>query len=80
MNASKFSVLFVSTYLLIYTVIAHTTALSLLAPFLYFLSPFLVIWMVYTVLKKGEYTGPELLPDEEFGYQDWDHRKKQKRG
>ncbi len=76
MNSSKFSVLTVSLYLLVYTIIAHNAALSWLAPFLYLLSPFLVIWMVYTVLKKGVYNGPELQPGEEFGYQDWDHRKK----
>lgn len=76
MNCSKFSVLVVSLCLLVYTIIAHTAALSWLSPLLYLLSPFLVIGMVYSVLKKGVYSGPELQPGEEFGYQDWDHRKK----
>lgn len=33
------------------------------------LSPVLICWMVYSVLKHGKYDGPELGHDE-FGYQD----------
>lgn len=34
------------------------------------LSLFLVIWMVWTVLKYGNYNGNELAEDQEFGYAD----------
>jgi hypothetical protein len=32
-------------------------------------SPFLVIWMAYTIMKYGKYSGPD-LDDKEWGYQD----------
>ena len=31
--------------------------------------PFLMIWIIYLILKNGKYEGPE-LGDNEFGYQD----------
>ena len=70
MKQANFAVFAVSIYLLIYTIVAHIPSLEWLTPTMYLLSPFLVIWMVFTVLKKGEYNGPELAPDQEFGYQD----------
>jgi hypothetical protein len=36
---------------------------------MFLVSPFLLIWMVVTVLKSGKYEGPE-LGENEFGYQD----------
>jgi hypothetical protein len=36
---------------------------------LFFLSPFLVIWMVYRVIRYDSYHGKE-LNDEEWGYAD----------
>jgi hypothetical protein len=41
---------------------------------MFLLSPFLVAWMVYTVLKKGVYTGRELAENEEWGYSDKDSK------
>jgi hypothetical protein len=32
--------------------------------------PFLIIWMVYSVLKFGQYKGPQLKEEEEWGYAD----------
>jgi hypothetical protein len=34
------------------------------------LSPIAVIWMVWVVIKYGEYKGPELNSDQEYGYLD----------
>jgi hypothetical protein len=34
------------------------------------LSPFLVIWMAYTILKYAPFNGRELKENEEYGYQD----------
>jgi len=70
MRQANFAVVSVSIYLLIYTIFAHTPAMAWITPTMFVLSPFLVIWMVYTVLKKGEYNGPEFAPEQEFGYQD----------
>ena len=46
-----------TAFLLAYTLVIHLTNWQNLAFFLYFLSPFVVIWMVVKVLK-GE--GPEV--------------------
>ena len=32
--------------------------------------PFLIIWMVYSVLKFGKYKGPALEEEQEWGYAD----------
>ena len=65
-----FVVAFVSLYLLIYTVLFQAgTDFSILMT-MFVLSPFLVIWMVYVVLKFGKYNGRELKEDEEWGYGD----------
>lgn len=40
---------------------------------IYFISsigPFLMVWMVYSVLKYGNYKGSELAKEEEWGYAD----------
>jgi len=34
------------------------------------ISPFLVVWMAYTIIRYGPYNGRELKEDEEYGYQD----------
>ena len=63
-------VLLVTLYLLAYTIICHTNPPQWLPALMFTLSPFLMIYMVYTVLRFGIYNGPELQPDEEWGYQD----------
>jgi len=37
---------------------------------LFAISPVLVVWMVYSVLRYGTYIGRELKPGEEWGYED----------
>jgi hypothetical protein len=39
---------------------------------MFIISPFLMIWMVITILKHGKYNGPELKENEDWGYQDRD--------
>ena len=65
-----FAASFVTVYLLIYTVLFHTGASYPILVTMFAISPFLVIWMVYVVIRFGKYSGPELQPDEEWGYQD----------
>lgn len=59
-----------SIYLLVYIILLHSDAPIQLTSVLFFFSPILVIYMVYTVLRFGKFNGKELAPDEEFGYQD----------
>lgn len=64
-----FSVVLVSVFLLLYCILLHFENTLTIALGMLMLSPFLVIWMVLTVLVDGKYEGPE-LGEEEFGYLD----------
>lgn len=63
-------VIVVSLILVGYVILLRTDSLPGLTGLIYGLSPFLMIWMVYSVIRYGKYDGPELDSDEEFGYQD----------
>ena len=65
-----FVVGFVTIYLLIYTILFQASAGINILMTMFILSPFLVIWMVYVVLKYGKFRGRELKEDEEWGYSD----------
>ena len=62
-----FAVNAVSIYLLVYVILLQIEPIA--AFFMLLLSPVLVCWMVYNVLKHEKYTGRE-LGDDEFGYED----------
>ncbi|MEO6670807.1 MAG: hypothetical protein ABIN36_15110 [Ferruginibacter sp.] len=64
-----FSVCLVSIYLLIYIELLQFDNTQKYGIIMFLFSPFLICWMVYTVLKHGKYKGRE-LNDDEFGYQD----------
>jgi hypothetical protein len=66
----SFVVSLVTVYLLIYTVLFHTWASMNTLLIMFVISPFLVIWMVYVVLKYGQFKSRELSEDEEWGYCD----------
>jgi hypothetical protein len=70
MKNYKFSTIFVTIYLVVYTVITRLEISPRVALFMFSISPFLVIWMVYTILKFAPYNGRELEENEEYGYQD----------
>jgi len=76
LNRTAFAVSAVSIYLLIFLISVSYGAINL-ASFLFLFSPLLVLWMVYTVIRYGVYTGKELADDEEWGYED---RKKEDHG
>lgn len=59
----------VTLYLVIYTLLFQLGASFNLLGILFMLSPFLVIWMVYTVLRFGKFEGKE-LDEDEWGYCD----------
>jgi hypothetical protein len=60
----------VSAILLIYTGLINFNVPPKITMFLFFISPFLVIWMVISVLKSKTFTGKDLEEDEEWGYAD----------
>lgn len=65
----------VTLYLVVYYILFQAGAPEDIILTMFALSPFLVIWMVMTILKYGKYEGPELKEDEEWGYQDWKPKK-----
>ena len=68
--STKFPVVLVSVLLVIYTILLVTGWSKIMTGILFFLSPFLVIWMVYRILRYDRYTGSELKDGEEWGYAD----------
>jgi hypothetical protein len=69
LRSAAFATTFVTLYLVIYTVLFHTNAPSAITTGMFAASPFLLIWMAYTIMKYGKYSGPD-LDDKEWGYQD----------
>ncbi|MES2373783.1 MAG: hypothetical protein V4557_14480 [Bacteroidota bacterium] len=64
-----FSAGFVTIYLILYCLMLQFDNTKNYGMMMLLFSPFLICWMVYTVLKHGKYSGRQ-LGDEEFGYQD----------
>ncbi|MEX6687860.1 hypothetical protein QTN47_10165 [Danxiaibacter flavus] len=64
MKNHKFATIFVTLYLVIFTVLTQLNAPLWLIGLMYVLSPLLVIWMVITVLKYASYNGKQLAEDE----------------
>ena len=69
LHNATFSVWFATIYLFIYWQLLQFENTKDYGIIMFLFSPFVVCWMVYTVLKHGKYSGPE-LGDQEFGYQD----------
>lgn len=65
----SFPVTLVTILLIVYVVLLVTGWSPVLTGTLFFLSPFLVIWMVYRVIRYDTYHGNE-LNDDEWGYAD----------
>lgn len=65
----SFAVIFVSAFLVVYCILAQLPATEQYAEGMFFASPFLVVWMVYAVVRYGTYNGRSLDGDE-FGYGD----------
>lgn len=66
----KFATILVTVYLVVYTILHQLGASLLLLSSMFALSPFLVVWMAYTILRFGKFEGKELEEDEEWGYSD----------
>ena len=70
MKNYKFATTFVTLYLVVYTLLLRYEVSTSAALLMFSLSPFLVLWMVYTILKYAPFCGRELKENEEWGYQD----------
>jgi len=67
-----FAVIAVTVYLVVFVVITRLYPDLSLLLVMYAVSPLLVIWMVYTVIRYGQYKGKELSEGQEWGYEDMD--------
>ena len=67
---AHFPVILVSILLVVYTILLFTGWSPVATGILFFLSPFLVIWMVYRIIRYDNYSGKELNEGEEWGYAD----------
>jgi hypothetical protein len=57
-------------YLVVYTALFQTGISLTILSYLFLIAPFLIVWMVYIVLKDDQYKYPELGKDEDWGYRD----------
>ncbi len=65
-----FAVVVVSIILLVYCVLIYLNLFLPVAYFTFSISPFLLAWVAYTIIRFGVYNGKEFNSDEEWGYQD----------
>ena len=64
-----FSIGIVTLYLVVYLTLLQFETTQAYGFLMLVIAPFLLCWMVYSILKYGKYDGPE-LGNQEFGYQD----------
>ena len=70
MNYSeRTAVIVVSGLLLLYILLVVTSSLPVITGIIFSLSPLLVVWLVYKVVRFGK-TVKELKEEEEWGYAD----------
>lgn len=72
MRSPMLSICIVTVYLLVYAAMATFGDSYDLAMLMFIFSPFLVIWMVYNVLKYGKHSGKTF---NEYFYEDNEYRK-----
>ena len=65
-----FVVVVVSIILLVYCVLIYLNLSLPVAYFIFSISPLLLVWVAYTIIRFGVYKGKEFNSDEEWGYQD----------
>ncbi len=64
-----FSVVSVTAYFVLSVILIQFEITRSIGLVMSLFSPFLLCWMIYTILKYGKYTGPDLGKDE-YGYLD----------
>jgi len=68
----SFVVAFVTGVLLLYCILIGFNLLLPIVNVVFASSPFLLLWMCYSIIRHGIYHGKELRENEEWGYQDKD--------
>lgn len=66
----KFATAFVTLYLIVYRFLHQAGASLQVLGIMFLFSPFLVVWMAYTILRYAPYNGKDLEEGEEWGYAD----------
>ena len=66
----SFVVAFVTGVLLLYCILIGFNLLLPIVNVVFAISPFLLLWMCYSIIRYGTYDGKELQQDEEWGYED----------
>jgi hypothetical protein len=66
----RIPVLVVSGILILYMLLMVARDSSRLPYIIFAISPLLIIWLAYNVIRHGEYKGKELEEGEEWGYTD----------
>jgi hypothetical protein len=69
MKNYKISIAIVTTYLFMFAALSRTNVDIGVMLTLFSFSPFLLIWMVYSILKYGKHSG-KTLDNREWGYED----------
>jgi uncharacterized RDD family membrane protein YckC len=69
-RAEAVPVVAVSIILVVYAVLIFFETWLVMAGLIFTLSPILVMWLVYNVIRNGKYSGRELDENEEWGYTD----------
>ncbi len=70
MKNYKFATVFVTFYLIVYTILLHLNVSLSVSFFMFSISPLLVVWMAYEIIRYAPYNGRELKENEEYGYGD----------
>lgn len=70
MKHDEIAIAIVSGIFLLYAIFASFEVFTGAVFLIFSISPLLIIWMVYVVLKHGEYNREELKEGQEFGYLD----------
>jgi fatty acid desaturase len=63
-------VITVTSLLLIYCLLIVARVAPLVILIIYVLSPFLITWMVYSIIRHGSFKAKELHKEEDWGYAD----------
>ncbi|HNP20762.1 MAG TPA: hypothetical protein PKM63_08055 [Panacibacter sp.] len=69
MKSYQFATALVTTFLVVYTVLIYLQGDLRLLSTMFIVSPFVVVWLVYNVIKNAPYDGPERteeIPDDEL--------------
>ncbi len=69
-KAALIPVIVVSAILLVYAILISLGQAPNAILFIFALSPFLMVWMVLSVIRYGKFTGKELRRDQHWGYED----------